>query len=269
VLLPRGALLALAHLTAHIPAFQPQLGVTLLKFQIHCLPAVLESFCIAQVSDFHVGEGSWMPFKVKEAAEAVRAAQPDVVVNNGDYLQWEPPMEKVIKTAEPFVVPGATNLSILGNHDYDNDPPTIDALTRGLASLGIRVMANESMRIGRGGSDITFVALTDDAPGFDAAVADLLAAPRPRVVLLHEPDLAERLPETAADLILAGHTHGAQIHVPFLKQITVRYFSLSRFEDGLHNVKGTPVYVNRGLGCTGLPVRFRSTPEVTLIHLVH
>jgi predicted MPP superfamily phosphohydrolase len=193
---------------------------------------------------------------------------PDVVVNTGDYLQWEPPIEKVVTTAEPFVVEGAVNLSILGNHDYETDLETVAALTGGLKSIGVRVLANEAMSVRRSGSEITFVALTEDAPGIERAIGILLAAPRPRVVLMHEPDVAERLPDGAADLILAGHTHGAQIHVPFLKKLVVRHFSSSRFEDGLHHINGSPVYVNRGLGCTGLPMRFRSTPEVTLIRLV-
>jgi uncharacterized protein len=268
VIFPRAALLALARLTAHVPAFQPKLGVTRLHFQIHDLPSQLEGMCIAQVSDFHVGEGSWMPFRAAEAAAAVHRASPDVVINSGDYVQWEPPLEKVMAAVKPFVVPGAVNLGILGNHDYYADPVTIERLTRGLTGLGMRILTNEATRVCHRGGEATFIALTEDAPGFEGAVADLLAAKRPRIVLVHEPDLAERLPQGAADLVLAGHTHGAQIHVPFLKQATVRLFSLSRFEDGLHNVKGTPVYVNRGLGCTGLPIRFRSAPEVTLIHLI-
>jgi predicted MPP superfamily phosphohydrolase len=75
------------------------------------------------------------------------------------------------------------------------------------------------------------------------------------------------LPAEVADLILSGHTHGGQVALPGLAGPTVRLLTGSRYVDGMYDVNGSPVYINRGLGCVGLPVRFRANPEVTLITL--
>jgi predicted MPP superfamily phosphohydrolase len=105
-------------------------------------------------------------------------------------------------------------------------------------------------------------------PGFDRAVEDVLASSRPRIALVHEPEVAERLPWGAADLVLCGHTHGGQITLPGLEPFIVRRFAKTKYVEGIYQIQGMPVYVNRGLGTTGLPIRFRARPEVALITLV-
>jgi len=86
--------------------------------------------------------------------------------------------------------------------------------------------------------------------------------------LVHVPDLVEKIPRGAADLVLAGHTHGGQFTLPFLEQHIVRYGCGSNYVDGLNTINDMPVYINRGLGYTGFPVRFRARPEVALVRLV-
>ena len=72
----------------------------------------------------------------------------------------------------------------------------------------------------------------------------------------------------AVDLVLAGHSHGGQIAIPGLTRRIVHLFNGSRYVDGFYMVNGNRVYVNRGLGATGLPVRFRAAPELTILQLV-
>ena len=93
------------------------------------------------------------------------------------------------------------------------------------------------------------------------------------IFLRHSPDGADEL-ETArklgrrVDLFLCGGTHGGQLALPFWGAITTGARHHKRHERGLYRVEGTPVYVNRGTGTHGLPVRLFARPEVALIELI-
>jgi predicted MPP superfamily phosphohydrolase len=267
-------IVALARLVGLRRVLAAGVETTRLELRIAHLPPALEGFCIAHVSDFHIGEGMWIPVDAPEAAHVVHAANVDVVVNTGDYLQEEPPLDRVEEIASAFLVRGSSsacgpaNLSILGNHDYFVEDEMVDELTDRLEGIGVQVLVNRATCVQRDGRGISFVGLTDEVPGFEQGVADLLSSARPRVALIHEPELAERLPPGSADLVLAGHTHGGQITLPGLKPWITRQFAHSKYVEGLYQVNGMPVYVNRGIGCSGLPFRFRSRPEVALIRLV-
>ena len=238
------------------------------------LPADLDGFCIAQVSDLHVGEGAWGPRHTGEALEAMRAADPDVAVNTGDFLQWEPAIARVGHEAAGLVLPpiervqGNRNIAILGNHDYYAGEETAEKLRVELESMGVLVLVNDGVCIPRGRAAVSFVGLTADAPGWDQGVERLLGATRPRVALVHAPDSAENLPHGGADLVLAGHTHGGQFTLPGLESWVAWRFARTRYLAGMYRINDMPVYVNRGLGTTGLPLRFRARPELTLLRLV-
>lgn len=247
--------------------------VSHLEINMPTLPSDLEGFRVVHVSDLHVGEGMWGPEYAGEAAFAVHDAEPDLVVNTGDYLQGEPAISKVLEVAQAFVLGREPNsshpatLSILGNHDYYAGPDMVDQLKSSLESHDVCLLVNTATCVEPDQGGISFVGLTDDEPGFEDGIAALLSAGRPRIVLLHEPDLAERLPSGSADLILAGHTHGGQFTIPGMEHLIVRWGCDSRYVAGMYTVNGMPMYVNRGLGCTGIPLRFRAHPEVTVIRL--
>jgi predicted MPP superfamily phosphohydrolase len=239
------------------------------------LPSELAGIRIAQVSDLHVGPGPWVPRCWREAAEAVRRSGCDIVVNTGDFLQWTPPPQKARAVFEQFL--GAphpeeddpTTIAILGNHDYYAGEEVVDSLTIELRQEGVRVLSNEVLTLAHFGAPLTFAGLAIDVPGFEEALIALSGAPRPRVVLMHQPDEAAWLPCGIADLVLTGHTHGGQITLPFLEPFIVKHFCGSNYVAGWYRVNENPIYVNRGLGCTGLAVRVRARPEVSVFRLTH
>lgn len=250
----------------------PPLAVTRLDIPVDGLGPELDGFCIAQISDLHIGEGSWGPEHAREAARVIAEARPDVVVNTGDFLEEEPPLDRVDDVVGIFQGGGhegePRHLAVLGNHDYFPPEEMTAELKEHLNSIGVELLLNRGVCVRRGVRGISFIGLTAEEPGFNEGLSVLEQAGRPRVVLIHEPDLAERIPSGSADLILAGHTHGGQISVPPLEGIIVRLFCGSRYTEGLMEINGNRVYVNRGLGCVGMPMRFGAAPEVTLIHLV-
>jgi predicted MPP superfamily phosphohydrolase len=197
-----------------------------------------------------------------------------VIVDTGDFMVGLPPVEKVAAAAARLVpnwppqVRGLTRLAVVGNHDYYAGDDAVAELESALESLGVRVLRNRAACVPRGDVGISFFGLTPEAPGADEVVTMLERAPHPRIVLVHEPDEAERLPPGSADLVLSGHTHGGQIALPGLTRWTVRHFNGSRYVHGMYHINRNRVYVNRGLGCTGLPFRFRAAPELTIIRLL-
>jgi predicted MPP superfamily phosphohydrolase len=238
------------------------------------LPA-LDSFTIAHISDLHVGPGAWLPVRARGAADIIQSERPDVVVDTGDFMQAVPPIEAVRETVRPFLLEteaetkGPGNVAVLGNHDYYAGDEAVAELKTMLAALGVCVLANETVTICRRGTAVAFTGLDETEPGFQEALERMRKAPRPHIVLVHDAHLAERLPADTADLILAGHTHGGQITLPGLTGLVVRRFNGSSYIQGWYRINGNRVYINRGLGCTGLPLRFRARPEVTLIRLRH
>jgi hypothetical protein len=70
------------------------------------------------------------------------------------------------------------------------------------------------------------------------------------------------------DLILAGHTHGGQVRIPFIKPIEISPNHKMKYDTGLFQEQGTKMYVNRGIGTALLPIRFLCPPEITVFHFV-
>jgi uncharacterized protein len=108
----------------------------------------------------------------------------------------------------------------------------------------------------------------DDEENGAEAQGVLAALPKTawRVFLYHTPDLVEAVP--AADLYLAGHTHGGQIAVPFFGALVTLSKYGKRFERGLSRVGRTQIYVNPGIGVEPLiPLRLGVRPEVTVLKL--
>jgi predicted MPP superfamily phosphohydrolase len=261
------------HLAGIARRLAPSLRVSRLDVAIPSLPEELDGCRIAHISDLHVGSHQWLPLHLDEVAATLREFDPDVVVNTGDYLQEDPPLAKVGAIAARLVIPsppgldGPANIAVLGNHDYYAGEEKVTDLKRLLGDLGIRVLINEQLELLFRERPLTIAGLNGQEPGLEETVVRLAKASPPRIVLVHEPELAQRLPPRSAELVLAGHTHGGQIRIPLLTNLIVRRFAGSNYAESRYLVNENPIYVNHGLGNTGLPFRFRARPEVTLFRL--
>jgi hypothetical protein len=85
-----------------------------------------------------------------------------------------------------------------------------------------------------------------------------------QILLIHYPLQADRLDGHTYDLILAGHSHGGQVRLPFYGALKLPY-GVGRYEAGRYDSVGGPLYVNVGIGTYLLPVRFNCRPEITVI----
>lgn len=243
------------------------LEVTHPSLVIPGLPRELDGFRIAHMSDFHLATAARGAAVVFRAFDECNRAKPDVVVLTGDYTS-----SRRAIGALPDILQRLTArpvLAVSGNHDYRFGRDHRRRLIRTFQDAGITLIDNASSTVSRGSAKAWFVGVGDGHTShdqLDVAMQGLTDADRPRILLTHYPDLLLELPPDTFDLALAGHTHGAQVRLPLLTRWALRG-SHTRFTSGLFRVNGTSLYVNRGLGCSTYPLRFRSRPELTLLTL--
>jgi predicted MPP superfamily phosphohydrolase len=226
-------------------------------------PARLDGYTIAFVTDFHVTN-----FKTLDLARrAIRTAlesEADIVVIGGDMVShWSAELPHVIgDLLEPLRALDGRVIAIAGNRDYDGGPA--ETLRPIYSELGIKFLRNESISF-QGIQWVGVDSLKAGKSNLEKAFADIRDSDEPVVVLWHEPDHVNLLPERAV-LQLSGHSHGGQFvlpggFVPKKSEYGERYLQ-GFFED-----TATPLYVSRGVGTTFLNARFLCPPEVSILTL--
>lgn len=234
------------------------------------LPERFEGFRIAQVSDVH--HGRLVPIEeVRRVVALANSARADMVALTGDYTtkfrQYVEPCAEAL--AELKATEGVW--AVLGNHDHNTDGPlTAQALRR----RGINVLTNENTQLRRG-ADVLQLAGVDDwgwgKADFKRAMSGVDAA-RPSLLLSHEPvafdDSFTKGLTRSVSLVLSGHTHGGQINLPLLgSPVTHLWPKYFRYVRGLYEREGSRLYVSRGTGMIGVPLRFGARPEVAVLRL--
>jgi predicted MPP superfamily phosphohydrolase len=227
-------------------------------------PRALDGFRIVQISDIHIGPVLGRRFAERLTAR-VNALAPDLVAVTGDLVDGS--VEALRDEVEPFAALAAGHgvYFVTGNHDvYSGGNSWVERVRE----LGLRVLRNE--RVAIGGADGFDLAGVDDHRGdwvrgstedLDAAFAGRDAS-RAVILLAHDPGTFRRAAKRGVDLQLSGHTHGGQIW-PFnyLVRLAVPYVA------GLHRVGASQLYVSRGSGFWGPPMRLLAPAEITEIVL--
>lgn len=239
--------------------------VTETVVSIKDLPDAFEGFRIAQVSDVHHGRLVSID-EVRRVVALANEARADMVALTGDYTtvgrQYvEPCAEALGELSAPEGV-----WAVLGNHDHKTDGPLTRQALRG---RGINVLTNQNTELRRG-ADVLQLAGVDDWGWGKADFARTMSGvdtTRPSVLLSHEP-MALDVPETrGVSLILSGHTHGGQIVLPFVGAPAAYLWEHLKYLRGVYENEGTQLYVSRGTGVIGLPVRVGARPEVAVLRL--
>ena len=229
------------------------------------LPAAFEGFRIAQVSDVH--HSSLVPAdEVRRVVELARSARADCVVLTGDYTtasaKYIEPAAEILTT----LTAPAGFFAVLGNHDHHTgEAATERALTRG----GVAVLRNVNTRIARGGDELQLVGIDDlswNKTDWGSAFKGVERR-RPSLLLSHQPSALDRAEAEGVSLILSGHTHGGQVRFPFFGAPARLISKDFKYLRGRFERAGTQLYVSRGTGVIGLPVRLGSRPEVAVIRL--
>jgi predicted MPP superfamily phosphohydrolase len=226
------------------------------------LPRALDGYVIAQVSDLHAGV--FMPeSRLRAGLARVRELKADMLVATGDLCDVDPREAPVVARALMDVAPRDGAFAILGNHDYYSGAADVGDALR---AAGVSLLVNDGrvVRAGDGGG-FALLGLDDQwarrhgGRGPDPARASA-SVPRDlaRILLAHQPSTVLWAARGAA-LQLSGHTHGGQIRPADLTL---------PFSAGLYRQGETALYVNRGFGVAGPPVRLGVPAEITKVILV-
>ncbi|MEH3142880.1 MAG: metallophosphoesterase [Mycobacterium kyogaense] len=229
------------------------------------LGAEFDGFRIAVVSDVHLG-----PLLGRRHTERIvrmiNETEPDLVAVVGDLVDGT--VAQLGSAAAPLadLVSREGAFFVTGNHEYFVED-TDEWLTE-LDRLGLQVLRNENTRIRRGASAFDLAGVNDLAgrsvqqpPDFDAALRGVDAA-TPTILLAHQPVQVSEAARRDVDLQLSGHTHGGQMW-PFHYAVELAQPSLA----GLSTVDGTQLYVSRGAGFWGPPVRVGAPPDISVLTL--
>lgn len=248
-----------------------QLDVKRVEVASPRLPGGFDGLKIAQLSDLHLHRISRA---YRTAIGVVGREHPDLIVITGDLVDRSDETAACISFLSSLErAAGVPVVVVPGNWDHRAFPTrqSIAAWHERLqAQTGIRVLANRNVVLWRHGERIWLVG-TDD-PYFGHADLDASFEGIPdsafALVLTHAPEAFEELSQRpAARLVLAGHTHGGQVRLPFVGAVRVPSRYGTRFAGGLYQLGDTIFYVNAGMGMSHLPVRFLCRPELTFITL--
>ena len=233
---------------------------------IRNLSSTLLGLRLVQISDLHAG-----PFTTERQIAGIvgrtNLLNPDLVMITGD----------VVHAARDDIAPCMRALSLLrarcgvfacqGNHEYWVGP---EAVRRGAEGAGIRMLVNEGRVLSIDGASLNIAAVDDlrlGKPDLRRALAGLDPA-APTLLLSHRPDLFPDAARRGVDLTLAGHYHGGQVKVRILGVPLSPFRLVTKYLEGPFRRGHSRMYVSRGLGTTGPPVRIGSRPELTLFRLI-
>ena len=250
------------------------LDVTHLKIRVEGLPAPLDGFRIVQLSDLHLGT-HLRPKELAAHVARVNALEPDLVCITGDIV------DRAETCAVAFPVLAGLRarhgvVATLGNHDFGAGADAVAAAlrehTRFTVLRDARVdIAVEHARLAILGVDDLGLDWARGAPEHPALppLAASVGPGLPFVVLSHRPDCFPQAAELGACLMLSGHTHGGQIGLPSPLGRRVRNLAefITRFDRGIYRHEQATLYVNRGLGFTGQPIRLFTAREIAVLEL--
>ena len=243
--------------------------------RLPALPAEFRGYRIAQITDVHLGP-SYDGKRLAALVARINALEPDVVAITGDLV--EASVDQLRAEVAPLAQLKARDgvLFVLGNHEYYVGA---DDWVTELRALGITVLMNEHRVVERGNARLLIGGVPNAWGGMhgpdhgsetgaariasDPAAALADAPPSiTKILLAHQPASAVAAERAGFDLMLCGHTHGGQFFPwNLLARLGFPYLS------GLQHQNKMQVYISRGVGVFGPPLRLGVPPELTLIEL--
>ncbi len=227
----------------------------------------LEHFRIVQITDIHVSPTIKRPF-VENVVSTVNTLSANIVALTGDLMDGS--VYRLHHDVEPLKRIRSThgNFFVTGNHEYYSG---VNAWIKHIKWMGFDVLLNEHRIITAGNGRILLAGVTDFNGGqFSTAhISDpgksLSGAPgsHAKILLAHQPRSIYKATAAGFDLQISGHTHGGQFF-PWNFFVTLN----QPYVSGLHKHENTWIYVSRGTGYWGPPVRLCAPSEITVLELI-
>ena len=255
------------------------------QIEVENLPTAFNGYKIVQISDIHLGSWGKDFNYLKPAIDSINQQNPDLIVFTGDMVNnfsqemtgWQPWFNQLKAKDGKY--------AILGNHDYGDysewkhpqDKQTnFDSITQNIRNFGFTLLLNENVRLQRDSASIGLVGVENwgkpPFPRYGSLEKALMQsdASSLKILLSHDPSHWKREVTNYPDifLTLSGHTHSAQIAFNMYGKLRSPSSLVYDEWEGLYTEGNQYLFVNRGLGFIGIPVRIGAArPEVTVIVL--
>ncbi|HLB93348.1 MAG TPA: metallophosphoesterase [Terriglobales bacterium] len=255
------------------------------------LPRELDGLRIAQLSDIHIGD-YMPPNEIARAVDMANALNPDISFVTGDFVSGEgDPLDVCIAELSRLRAP----LGVWGcNGNHEIYAGVEDDAERLFREKGMRLLRARNEIVERNGARFNLIGVdyqrdhmvrSEDVRSGPMLqeIESLVRRDMPNVLLSHNPNSFHRAAELGIELSLAGHTHGGQVKVEIVDHDITPARLISPFVAGLYRLPMSgnghadgngsqksalaALYVNRGLGTFGFPVRIGVPPEITLLTL--
>jgi len=242
------------------------------------LPKAFEGFHIAQLSDIHIGPFTAADY-IRRCVAITNGLRPDLIALTGDYICWDPEAQgEAVRALADLRAPHGV-FGCLGNHEAEMGIE--ESITHLFAAQGIHMLRQERAPIRFRDDTLNLIGIDHGgdlasehtrAVEGDRRLQQLKTLVMPNMVnilLTHYPHFFDHHSELGIDLTLAGDIHGGgQLSLDFVH----RGLNLSSmigvpYIRGLYAKGGAQLYMNRGIGITGLPVRLGARPEITVFEL--
>lgn len=248
-------------------AARPGFVIEEVKLTSPRLPSGAPPLRLAHLSDFHLRR---LDGRHDRLAAVLRQRRPDLILLSGDYVSRVPTAWTLLGGLLARFESAHGTYACRGNWEIKRDAPRASVLKDEFRAAGAELLINESRTVETASGPIRIAAvdsLLRGWPDFGAALADGGDALY-TILLAHAPLAARLLPPAASvDLVLSGHTHGGQFRLPGLWPLLLPGCS-GGFSDGLYEVDGRFLHVNRGFGAVGIvPARFRCPAEVAFLEI--
>ena len=252
---------------------QRRVQVDRVELPMRDLPPQLAGLRIAHITDLHIGPLLGAA-QLRGFIERVNELEPDLIAITGDIFDFDP----------AFIEEGCRELGklharhgifgVLGNHDVYTG---VDAVVEGITRLtSIRMLRNEWVELEIDGARLCLAGIDDPGRGWDRREAEnpdieRLSREMPdipgRILLVHRPSFFAQSARLGIPVSLAGHTHGGQISLPRAHHQNIARL-IAPWTRGLFENGDSLLYVNRGLGVAGPPIRLNCPREIALLRLV-
>ena len=227
-----------------------------------------ENLKIIQISDIQISE-NYQASDFQKIISQIYLLSPDIFIFTGDlyenYSSYGPEEELIQLLAGISAAYG--KYAVWGNRDYGGG--AVRRFEKIMTAGGFQVLCNEGVHIMLNNGDRLFLAGLDDSlmgtPDITPILSQMKEDDSYRILMLHEPDAADLYADYGFELMLAGHSHGGQVNLPFLSSPTTSM--AEKYQKGLYDIESSEkikLYVNSGIGTSHFPIRFRVPPEITL-----
>jgi len=193
----------------------------------------------------------------RSIVEMINSLSPDFVCFTGDIMEEGKYLPEALEILSGVKAP---MFGVPGNHDYWSKVP-FDGMIKCFAATGGAWLVDEQQVIA--GGKINLIGMAHIGPKHPSPSA---VPGMKNILLMHYPAWAKLFNDQKFDLLLAGHSHGGQVRIPFYGPIMVP-FGVDEYDLGLFQTKAGPLYVGSSIGWYPIPERFNCRPEITVIEI--